>query len=97
MRSKAIKRVLFSLTCLSAFPGLGLAALPKNDLHLIEELPPEARVIVYDHVLSFLKEHPQLVNEFETIAIDEKGTVYVLDKEMAAVRDIGNPSCIGSN
>lgn len=92
MRKNAIKGILFSLasmTGLSAFAG----ELPKG-LHLIEELPVEQRVIVHEQVLKFLNEHPENAANARVIAVDEKGTVYVLDDKMENMVCAGQPSCV---
>lgn len=92
MRKKAIKGILFSLasvTELSAFAG----ELPPG-LHLIEELPVGQRVVVHQQVLKFLNEHPENAATAKVIAIDEKGTVYVLDDKIENIICAGKPSCI---
>ena len=93
MRNRAIKGVLFTLasvTGLFAFAG----ELPQG-LHLIEELPLEQRVVVHKQVLKFLNENPQFAALVKVIAVDEKGTVYVLDEKMENMVAAGAPSSIG--
>jgi hypothetical protein len=94
MRNKAIKGILFSLASVTgvfAFAG----ELPQG-LYLIEELPIEQRVEAHKQVLKFLNAHPELAADAKVIAVDEKGTVYVLDEKMEKVFSAGAPSCIGS-
>jgi exoribonuclease R len=62
---------------------------------LIEELPVEQRVIVHQQVLKFLNEHPENAADAKVIAVDEKGTVYVLDDKMEKMVSVGQPSCVG--
>ena len=98
MNKKAIKGVLFSLVgamAISAHSQEITEESPK--LTLIEELPVETRVIVQDHVISFMKRNPHLVPPNSIIAIDDKGTVYVIDKELSKVNRLGMPSCPGSH
>ncbi len=93
MRNRAIKGVLFTLASVSglfAFAG----ELPLG-LHLIEELPLEQRVVAHKQVLKFLNENPQFAAIVKVIAVDEKGTVYVLDEKMENIVAAGAPSSIG--
>lgn len=94
MRKNAVKGILFSLASVT-----GLAAfadeLPSG-LHLIEELPIEQRVIVHKQVLKFLNEHPENAADAKVIAVDERGTVYVLDDKMEKMVCAGQPSCVSS-
>ena len=71
---------------------------PTNEpqgLHLIEELPLEQRVVAHKQVLKFLNENPQFAALVKVIAVDEKGTVYVLDEKMENIVAAGAPSSIG--
>lgn len=93
MRRNAIKGILFSLASVAGFSALA-GELPQG-LHLIEELPVEQRVIAHQQVLKFLNEHPESAADAKVIAVDEKGTVYVLDEKMEKVLCAGAPSCVG--
>ena len=94
MRKKAIKGILFSMATVSGFFAHA-GELPQG-FHLIEELPLEHRVVVHQQVLNFLNENPQLAADAKVIAVDEKGTVYVLDEELETLRAVGAPSSIGN-
>ncbi len=93
MRYKAIKGILFSLASVSGFFAMA-GGLPQG-LHLIEELPLEQRVVAHKQVLKFLNENPRFAKIVKVIAVDEKGTVYVLDEKMENVVAAGAPSSIG--
>lgn len=93
MRSKAIKGILFSLASVTG--SFALAGELPSGLHLIEELPLEQRVIAHKQVLKFLNENPQLAAQVKVIAVDEKGTVYVLDEKMENIVAAGAPSSVG--
>ena len=93
MRKETIKRVLFSLASVATFSAH--ATEPSESLRLIEELPLEQRLIAHDAVLKYLNQHPEAAADAKIIAIDEKGTVYVLDENLAIVSRVGNPSCGG--
>jgi hypothetical protein len=93
MRKNAIKGILFSLASVTGLSALA-GELPQG-LHLIEELPIEQRVIVHQQVLKFLNEHPENAADAKVIAVDEKGTVYVLDDKMEKMARVGQPSCVG--
>lgn len=94
MRKNAIKGILFSLASVTGLSALA-GELPHG-LHLIEELPIEQRVIVHQHVLKFLNENPERAADAKVIAVDEKGTVYVLDEKMEKLIIVGQPSCVGA-
>lgn len=87
----AIKGVLFSIAALSASPVFAGA---EGELRLVEDLPAEQRVIVHQHVLNYLNQHPETAADVNVIAVDAKGTVYVLDHKMVARIICGAPSCI---
>ncbi|MGE3261375.1 MAG: hypothetical protein AB7K68_06320 [Bacteriovoracia bacterium] len=93
MRKNAIKGILFSIASATGFSALA-GELPQG-LHLVEELPIEQRVIVHQQVLKFLNEHPENAADAKVIAVDEKGTVYVLDDKMEKMARVGQPSCVG--
>jgi hypothetical protein len=93
MRTKAIKRVLFSIATVSAFSAQA-AELPAG-LHLIDELPIEQRLAAHEAVLNYLNQHPEDAADAKVLAVDEKGDVYVLDENLARVADAGQPSCVG--
>ena len=93
MRNRAIKGILFTLA--SATSLFAFAAELPQGLHLIEELPLEQRVVAHKQVLKFLNENPQFAALVKVIAVDEKGTVYVLDEKMENIVAAGAPSSIG--
>jgi len=92
MKKHAAKTLLFTLAAgiLSPFIAQG----HTDDLRLLEELPLEARVPVYSHVLEHLKKMPELASRLETIAVDSEGNVYALDKDYITLSRLGQPSCI---
>ncbi len=92
MRKNAIKGILFSIAGATGFSAMS-AELPPG-LHLINELPISTRVIAHAQVLKFLNEHPEKAADAKVIAVDEKGTVYVLDEKMETMFSPGAPSCI---
>lgn len=94
MRKKAIKGILFSMATVTGFFAQA-GELPEG-FHLIEELPLEQRVVVHEQVLKFLNENPQLATDAKVIAVDEKGTVYVLDEKLENFNVVGAPSSIGN-
>lgn len=94
MRSKAIKGVLFSILALTATQARAQVEDKNDDLVLIEELPVETRVVVHARLLEFLKKNPGVLNQDSIFAVDKKGTIYVLDKNLARVGSSGAPSCI---
>jgi hypothetical protein len=93
MRKKAIKAVLFSLSSLAAFSAQA-SNLPDG-LHFVEELPVEQRVVLHKAVMKYFNQNPAVAAEANIIAIDERGTVYVLDHKMAILANVGEPSCGG--
>jgi hypothetical protein len=95
MRKKAINGILFSLASAASLNAFG-SDLPK-ELHLLTELPMEKRVIAHQQVLKFLNEHPENAADAKVIAVDEKGTVYVLDDKMEKIVDVGQPSCVAES
>ena len=92
MRKNAIKGILLSLASVAEFSAVA-GDLPPG-LHLIEELPLEQRVTAHKYVLKFLNEHPETAADARVIAVDAKGTVYVLDERMENIVHAGEPSCI---
>ena len=94
MRKNAIKKVLFTLASLAALPARA-DNIQIDDLRLMEELPAEQRVIVHQTVVNFLGQHPELATDAKVIAVDGKGTVYVLDEKLVPLASAGAPSCIG--
>lgn len=97
MNKNAIRGVLFSLVSavtISAHSQEKLETIPK--LTLIEELPIERRVIVQDHVIKFLKQNPKSMAPNSILAIDDKGNIYVIDKDLAQISNLGQPSCPGA-
>ena len=90
MRKHAIKGVLFTL---AGFAGVSAHAgeLPQG-LHLLNELPVEQRVVAHEQVLKFLNENPEAAADAKVIAVDEQGTVYVLDEKMEKMASAGSPS-----
>ena len=96
MRKTAVKTVLVSLLGISS----ALAQeIPKeqSELFLIEELSPKVRANVYKQVLEMIKTNPSLIDSDSVLALDKKGTVYVLDKNKPEVvlGKVGEPSCAG--
>lgn len=92
MSKNAIKGILFSIAGATGFSAAA-AELPPG-LHLINELPIETRVIAHEQVLKFLNDHPEKANDAKVIAVDKKGTVYVLDEKLEKMFSAGAPSCI---
>ncbi len=93
MRKNAIKRILFTMTGLFSFSAAASAQQP-TDLRLLEELPTEQRVQVYQQVIGFLNRHPEIAVDAKIIAVDRKGTIYVLDENTVVLAGIGSPSVI---
>ena len=93
MRKNAIKKILFTLASFASLPVQADYSQP-NELRLMDELPIQERVIVRDHVLNFLGQHPEFVRDAKVIAVDRKGTVYVLDEKLVPLASVGQPSCI---
>ena len=92
MRKNAIKKVLFTLAGLATVPAWA-DALGSSDLHLMDELSVEQRVVVYKQVVDFLRLNPELAADSKVIAVDGKGSVYVLDEKMVPLARAGAPSC----
>ncbi len=90
MKRSAVKLALFTLT------NVIIASAHADDLMMIEELPIEQRLIAHQQVIQFLAKNPEYAEAAKYIAIDQGGTVYVLDKNKANPRDAGNPSCYSS-
>ena len=97
MRKRAIKSVLFSLIGLGSLPAVAQQTVQNQDLIFIEELPTEIRAQVHQKVVEYLRQNPHLISEFSTVALDSKGTIYVVDKKMAAMADSGSPSCMAAS
>lgn len=95
MRKEAIKKVLFTLASFAAITAKA-EGIQQNDLTLMEELPVEQRAVVHKHVLEFLAQNPGIAKDASVIAIDRKGTVYVLDENKIFLAKAGAPSCITS-
>ena len=95
MNQNVIKKALFTLASAALIPMSASASDPTKELFLIEELPLQSRAIVYEHVLNYLKGNPGVISSMHTIGIDKKGTVYVLDKNLAGIASAGQPSCVG--
>lgn len=93
MRKDAIKKVLFTLASLAAIPASANDS-QKDDLRLIEELPVEQRIVAHKEVVDYLTKHPELAPLARVIAVDGKGTIYVLDEKMVPLAAAGQPSCI---
>lgn len=97
MKANAIKGVLFSLASVISVSAIAQEKLENTSkLTLIEELPVETRVIVQDHVIKFLKQNPKSMAPNSILAIDDKGTIYVIDKDLAQISRLGQPSCPGA-
>lgn len=94
MRKSAIKHVLFSLLGLASLPAFAEVAEEKDDLILVEELPVDIRVAVHRKVKDYLQKNPQVLDEAAIVALDQKGTIYVLDKYKSKIGDAGQPSCM---
>ncbi len=94
MRISGVRGVLFSMVSLLAIPAFSQTMQTVGDLALIEELPPEVRSIVYEKVTEFLKRFPQTLRENMIIAVDAKGGIYVLDKNVSQVAGVGSPSSL---
>ena len=93
MRKNAIKKVLFTLASLATLPARADDG-KINDLRLMEELPTEQRVVIHKQVVDYLALHPEIAPDARVIAVDGKGTVYVLDEKLAHLASVGAPSCI---
>ena len=93
MRKNAIKRILFTMSGLFSLQAMATGQLP-SDLILMDELPTAQRVQVYEQVLKFLNQHPKLAVDAKIIAVDGKGTIYVLDEKKVLLASGGNPSVI---
>lgn len=93
MRKKAIKGILFSMATVAGFSAHA-GEIPQG-LHLLDELPVDQRVIAHEQVLKFLNERPEAAADAKVIAVDEQGTVYVLDEKMEIFRSAGSPSSGG--
>ena len=93
MRKNAIKRILFTMTGLFSLQAMAAGQLPP-DLLLMDELPTAQRVQVYEQVIKFLNQHPELAVDAKIIAVDGKGTIYVLDENKVLLASGGNPSVI---
>lgn len=97
MKPNAIKGVLFSLVSVMSVPALSQEKQgEKPTLILIEELPVETRVVVQDRIIKHLKLNPKAVTPNSILAVDEKGNIYVVDKEWNQISKLGMPSCPGS-
>lgn len=93
MRKNAIKRMLFTITGLFSLRAMATSH-HLSDLHLIDELPTAQRVLVYEQVVNFLNQHPEIAVDAKIIAVDGKGTVYVLDENKILLAGVGSPSTI---
>ena len=93
MRKNAIKKVLFTLASFAELPAWS-ENNQLNDFLLIEELPVEQRVVVHREVVEYLSRHPELASEAKVIAVNGKGTIYVLDEKLVPLAAAGEPSCI---
>ncbi len=93
MRKNAIKKILFTLASLASLP-VRADYSQDNDLRLMDELPVQERIVVRDHVLNFLDQHPEFINDAKVIAVDREGAVYVLDENLVQLASVGQPSCI---
>lgn len=93
MRKNAIKRILFTMTGLFSFRAMASGQQP-TDLRFLEELPTPQRVQVYEQVIKFLNQHPKIAVDAKIIAVDGKGTIYVLDENKVLLAGVGSPSVI---
>jgi hypothetical protein len=96
MRKNAIRAVLFSMVSIAGIPAIAQMESEKNDLILVEELPADLRGLVHARVGEYLRLNPHLIDQASIVALDAKGTIYVLDREMSKVAVLGNPSCVVS-
>ncbi|CAN5419381.1 hypothetical protein BH10BDE1_BH10BDE1_28150 [soil metagenome] len=94
MRKAGVRGILFSIVSLIAIPAFSQTMQTVGDLALIEELPPEVRSIVYEKVAEFLKRYPHTLRENMIIAVDAKGGIYVLDKNVSEIAGVGKPSSV---
>jgi hypothetical protein len=95
VRKNAIKGLAFSLLSMATAPAFAQFASERSDLILIEELPPELRMEVHARVVEFFRLNPQFLDDAQTVALDSKGTIYVIDKKMATIGSAGQSTCIG--
>lgn len=96
MKKEAIRAILMTviLTGSAAKASLGKQVNSgAGGLQLIESLPVNSRAHYYKAIAEFLKLHPELANDASIFAIDNKGSVYVLDKSMVQLASFGAPSC----
>jgi hypothetical protein len=95
MRKKAVKGILFSIMSVMSLPAMAQLESENQDLVLVEELPVEVRSVVHSRIIEYLKQNPHTLNSNSVLALDGKGTIYVLDKDLFPVTMVGQPSCPG--
>lgn len=96
MKKDLVKKFLFTIVGLVGLSELTNANLVPGKLKLIDQLPMEQRVVVYQKIMEYLIQNPQAAKESNTvIAIDQKGDVYVVEKVADMSSGGGAPSCTG--
>jgi hypothetical protein len=96
MHKSAIKGVLVSVLGFSALAAHAEELKDKKEFFFLEELAPDVRGAIYEQVVEMLKANPTMIDSLSVLAIDKKGTIYVLDRNKPEVilGRIGEPSCI---
>lgn len=91
MGKPAIKRTLFTIASLIGAPLISNA--DPSAMVPIDRLPTEQRTQVYEQILKVLLENPSLAqNPNGIFTIDNRGTVYEVDKRFVGGGDVGSPS-----
>lgn len=96
MNRSTIKKMIFAIAGFTTLPLLANEN-SRDDLMLVEDLPVEQRVVVHEKVIQFMVENPELASSVNVIAIDKEGKIYVLDKHLAKIKNLGAPSSISSS
>jgi len=97
MKPNQIKKTLFALVGLLAAPAMAHAEADKPKLTMVDQLPLEQRAVVYKTMVQYLMQNPEVAQDANgVIAIDEKGVVYVVDKN-TVMSGSGQPSCAGGS
>lgn len=96
MHKSAIKGVLISVLGFSTLTAHADESKDREEFFLLEELAPDVRTVIYEQVVEMLKANPSVIDSASVLAIDRKGTIYVLDKNKPEVvlGSVGQPSCV---
>ncbi len=93
MKKKQIKKILCTLVGIAGLPAIAHANTIEPQIVTMDELPSATRTQVFNELVQYFSHNPEAaLSASGRLAIDQKGTVYVLDKNTMEVAD-GQPSC----